>query len=35
MKTKGEWDYDTFEGFGGAVTEAAGYVYLLMNENAG
>ncbi len=27
-----ELTYETFEGFGGAVTEAAGYVYLLMNE---
>lgn len=24
--------YETFEGFGGAVTESAGYVYSLMNE---
>ena len=24
--------YDTFEGFGGAVTEAAGYVYSRMDE---
>lgn len=24
--------YETFEGFGGAVTEAAGYIYSLMNE---
>ena len=27
-----ELTYETFEGFGGAVTEAAGYVYSLMNE---
>lgn len=27
-----ELTYETFEGFGGAVTEASGYVYLLMNE---
>lgn len=27
-----EITYETFEGFGGAVTEAAGYVYSLMNE---
>lgn len=27
-----ELAYETFEGFGGAVTEASGYVYLLMNE---
>lgn len=27
-----ELKYETFEGFGGAVTEAAGYVYSLMNE---
>ena len=24
--------YETFEGFGGAVTEAAGYIYSLMND---
>ena len=24
--------YQTFEGFGGAITDAAGYVYSLMNE---
>lgn len=28
-----ELTYEIFEGFGGAVTEAAGYTYLLMNEN--
>ena len=27
-----ELKYETFEGFGGAITEAAGYVYHLMNE---
>lgn len=27
-----ELTYETFEGFGGAVTEASGYVYMLMNE---
>ena len=27
-----ELTYEVFEGFGGAVTEAAGYVYSLMNE---
>lgn len=27
-----ELNYEIFEGFGGAVTEAAGYVYSLMNE---
>ncbi len=27
-----ELTYETFEGFGGAVTESSGYVYLLMNE---
>lgn len=27
-----ELAYETFEGFGGAVTEAAGYIYSLMNE---
>lgn len=27
-----ELTYETFEGFGGAVTEASGYVYALMNE---
>ena len=27
-----ELTYESFEGFGGAVTEAAGYVYSLMNE---
>lgn len=27
-----ELTYETFEGFGGAVTEAAGYVYSLMDE---
>lgn len=27
-----ELTYETFEGFGGAVTEAAAYVYSLMNE---
>lgn len=27
-----ELTYETFEGFGGAITEAAGYVYHLMNE---
>lgn len=27
-----ELTYETFEGFGGAITEAAGYVYSLMNE---
>lgn len=27
-----ELKYETFEGFGGAVTEAAGYVYSLMNN---
>lgn len=27
-----ELTYEIFEGFGGAVTEAAGYVYSLMNE---
>ena len=27
-----EIEYDTFEGFGGAITEAAGYVYSLMPE---
>ena len=27
-----ELKYETFEGFGGAVTEAAGYVYSLMDE---
>ena len=27
-----EVTYQTFEGFGGAVTDAAGYVYSLMNE---
>ena len=27
-----ELKYETFEGFGGAVTESAGYVYHLMNE---
>ena len=24
--------YETFEGFGGAITDAAGYVYAQMNE---
>ncbi len=28
-----ELTYETFEGFGGAVTEAAGYVYSLMDRN--
>lgn len=28
-----ELTYEVFEGFGGAVTEASGYVYSLMNEN--
>lgn len=27
-----ELSYETFEGFGGAVTEAAGYIYSLMND---
>lgn len=27
-----ELEYEMFEGFGGAITEAAGYVYHLMNE---
>ena len=27
-----ELEYETFEGFGGAITEAAGYVYHLMDE---
>lgn len=26
-----EWTYESFDGFGGAVTEAAAYVYSLMN----
>lgn len=28
-----ELTYEKFEGFGGAITEAAGYVYHMMNEN--
>ena len=27
-----EMTYQTFEGFGGAITDAAGYVYSLMDE---
>lgn len=27
-----EMEYDTLEGFGGAITDSAGYVYSLMNE---
>ena len=27
-----EMAYETFEGFGGAITDAAGYVYAQMNE---